>query len=94
MAFVGMVMLQNLRALLHDNNLINMQGYVVMTPFGKYMGGHLLVCRWAIQHTREYQPGNIVIFNSGILPHAITLHGGTRHTVVLFVHKKVFDHEG
>jgi hypothetical protein len=92
MAFLGLALLQNLRILLHTDNADDKHGFVIMTPFGKFTGGHLLVGSWSIQYKMEYQPGDVVIFNSGILPHAITPFEGTRQAVVLFSHEKVFEH--
>jgi alpha-ketoglutarate-dependent taurine dioxygenase len=90
MAFLGMALLQNLRVLLHTDNADDKHGFVIMTPFGKFTGGHLLVGSWSIQYRMEYQPGDVVIFNSGILPHAITPFEGTRQAVVLFSHEEMF----
>ena len=93
MAFLGLALLQNLRVLLHTDNADDKHGFVIMTPFGKFIGGHLLLGSWTIQYKMEYQPGDLVIFNSGILPHAITPYEGTRQAVVLFSHEGVFDFE-
>jgi hypothetical protein len=90
MAFLGMALLQNLRVLLHTDNADDKHGFVIMTPFGKFTGGHLLVGSWSIQYRMEYQPGDVVIFNSGILPHAITPFEGIRQAVVLFSHEEMF----
>jgi hypothetical protein len=91
MAFLGLALLQNLRVLLHTDNTNDKHGFAIMTPFGKFTGRHLLLGSWTIQYRLEYQPGNLVIFNSGILPHTITPFEGTRQAVILFSHKGVFD---
>jgi hypothetical protein len=66
MAFLGTALLQNIRVLLHTDNADDKHGFVIMTPFGKFTGGHLLLGSWTIQCGMEYQQGNLVIFNSGI----------------------------
>jgi hypothetical protein len=60
-------------------------GFIVMTPFGKFKGRHLVVRDptqryWVLQ----YRPGNYFIFWSSIVEHAITPCTGDRTAVVLF----------
>jgi hypothetical protein len=57
MAFLGMALLQNLRVLLHTDNADDKHGFVIMTPFGKFTGGHLLVGSWSIQYRMESSQG-------------------------------------
>jgi len=89
-AFLGMALLQNLRVLPHTDNLDDKEGFVIMTPLGKFTGAHLVVGTKVIQYKIEYRPGDLVIFTSGLLEHGITKFIGTRQAVVLFSHEDVF----
>jgi hypothetical protein len=53
MAFLGMALLQNLRVLLHTVNADDKHGFVIMTPFSKLTGRHLLLGSWTIQYRME-----------------------------------------
>jgi hypothetical protein len=70
---------------LHTDGGDDKHGFIVMTPFGEYEGGHLVIGDpdqgyW----TLDYRPGSYFIFRSSCMEHAITPFKGDRTAVVLF----------
>ena len=82
--FFGMAVVHNLQVGLHYDGGDDKHGFVVMTPFGRFSGGHLILGGNGEYYKLDYRPGSICIFRSSLVPHAITRFTGTRTAVVLF----------
>lgn len=75
---------------LHTDGGDDKRGFIVMTPFGEYEGGHLVIGDaakgyWAL----AYPSGSYCIFRSSCMEHAITPFIGDRTAVVLFTKDNV-----
>jgi hypothetical protein len=82
--FFGMAVVHNLQVGLHYDGGDDKHGFVVMTPFDRFSGGHLILGGNGEYYKLDYRPGSICIFRSSLVPHAITRFTGTRTAVVLF----------
>jgi hypothetical protein len=90
--FFGMALVHNLRVLPHRDSGDDPLGFVAMTPLGKFTGGDLVLgYEGGRMHRLEYQPGDVILFRSAIIQHAIGSFEGDRTALVLFSHKDVLE---
>jgi hypothetical protein len=91
--FFGMALVHNLRVLPHVDSGDDKQGFVAMTPIGNFTGGELLLGTHGEMFKLNYKPGDIILFRSAILRHAVAKFEGNRTALVLFSHQDVMDHD-
>lgn len=89
--FLGMALVRNLRVTPHVDQGDDPEGYVLMTNVGKHKESHLVVGTPELQYRLAYEPGDIVLFRSGVLIHGVTDNADDRTALVLFSHKDVLD---
>jgi hypothetical protein len=70
----------------HIDHQDDKRGYNCVLPFGTYTGGDLVL--WDIGVKYELQPGDAVMFYSGVMAHnASEVTSGSRNVVDMFVHR-------
>lgn len=82
--FLGMAVLHNVQVRRHLDPGDNKLGLVVMTNWGDYEGGDLILHIMGQPYRLQYQVGDMITFRSAIIMHEIMGFNGERSAIVLF----------
>lgn len=86
-SFMGLAALRNVQVHNHKDAGDVRDGWVGMTPCGRFGGGKLCLPDLGIQCT--FLPGDLVYFRSAVLQHFVRAAIGERASVVFFSHSGV-----
>lgn len=90
---LGMALVRNLRVTPHVDQEDDPEGYVFMTNVGDHRDSHLVVGTPDLQFKLAYEPGDIILFRSGVMIHGVTDNADDRTALVLFSHENVLEWE-
>ncbi|KAI9882494.1 MAG: vacuolar protein sorting-associated protein 45 [Watsoniomyces obsoletus] len=90
--FLGRVLLRNLVAEPHKDQLDTRDGWVAICCFGEFTEGHFVVPDLRLKFA--FQPGDIIFLRSALFFHYLTDFDGERSSLVFFSHENLNREKG